>query len=396
MSGGWFETVAQAQVAAKRRLPKPVYQAILAGTEAGYSYRDNIQAFEEIGLVPTLVGAEVSTDLSTRIMDVDCSMPVLLSPTGVQAVHPEGEVAVARAGRERDVIVGLSSFASRPVEQVAEANPNFFYQMYWMQSKEDMLRWISRARRAGAKGLILTLDWSFSHGRDWGSPHIPDRVTFKEALRFAPHTIGRLSWLKDFLASGGVPTLGVPNVSDSEGVTPTFFGAYGSWMGTPRPTWDDIAWLRDQWQGSFMLKGVWNPKDAERAIAAGVSAISVSNHGGNNLDGVPSPMRILPKIVEAVAGRAQILLDGGVRRGSDVVKARALGADAVMVGRPYLWGLAANGSAGVVNVIDILGQGIVSTLRGMGKPSLSDLKPSDLLIPEGFFREPQDIHAPID
>jgi L-lactate dehydrogenase (cytochrome)/glycolate oxidase len=157
-------------------------------------------------------------------------------------------------------------------------------------------------------------------------------------------------------------------------------------MQTPLPTWDDIAWLREQWGGPFMLKGVMRVDDAKRAVDAGVSAISVSNHGGNNLDGTPAPIRALPAIADAVGGDVEIVLDGGIRRGSDVVKAVALGARAVMLGRAYLWGLAAGGQAGVENVLDIMRGGIDSALLGLGHSSVQDLTPADLVIRDGFAR----------
>jgi L-lactate dehydrogenase (cytochrome)/glycolate oxidase len=167
---------------------------------------------------------------------------------------------------------------------------------------------------------------------------------------------------------------------------PTFFGAYGEWMRSQPPSWDDVKWLREQWGGPFMLKGVMRVDDAERAVDAGVTAISVSNHGGNNLDGTPASIRALLAIAEAVGDRVEVVFDGGVRRGSDVVKAIALGARAVMIGRAYLWGLAANGQAGVENVLDILRSGIDSALLGLGRSSIHDLTPEDLVIPPGFER----------
>jgi isopentenyl diphosphate isomerase/L-lactate dehydrogenase-like FMN-dependent dehydrogenase len=167
---------------------------------------------------------------------------------------------------------------------------------------------------------------------------------------------------------------------------PTFFGVYGEWMQTAVPSWEDVRWLREQWDGPFMLKGVMRVDDAQRAVDAGVSAISVSNHGGNNLDGTPASIRALPAIADAVGDQVEVVLDGGVRRGSDVVKALALGARAVMIGRAYLWGLAANGQAGVENVLDILRGGIDSALLGLGRSSVHELGPEDLLIPDGFAR----------
>jgi L-lactate dehydrogenase (cytochrome)/glycolate oxidase len=167
---------------------------------------------------------------------------------------------------------------------------------------------------------------------------------------------------------------------------PTFFGAYGEWMQSQPPSWEDLGWLREQCDGPFMLKGVMRVDDARRAVQAGVSAISVSNHGGNNLDATPAPIRALPAVADAVGDQVEVLLDGGIRRGSDVVKALALGARAVMIGRAYLWGLAAAGQTGVVNVLDILRGGIDSALLGLGHSSVKDLSPADLLIPPGFAR----------
>jgi heme/flavin dehydrogenase (mycofactocin system) len=313
-------------------------------------------------------------------------MPVLISPTGVQAVHPDGEVAVARAAAARGVAMGLSSFASKPVEAVAEANPQTFFQMYWVGSRDVLVQRMERARAAGAKGLIMTLDWSFSNGRDWGSPQIPEKMDLKAMWQFAPEGITRPKWLWQFAKSGGVPDLTAPNLTPPGGEAPTFFGAYGEWMGTPLPTWDDVAWLREQWGGPFMLKGVMRVDDAKHARDVGCTAISVSNHGGNNLDGTPAPIRALPAIAEAVGDDIEVLLDGGIRRGSDVVKALALGADAVMIGRAYLWGLAANGQAGVENVLDVLRGGIDSALLGLGRASVHELTPSDVVVPEGFVR----------
>jgi L-lactate dehydrogenase (cytochrome)/glycolate oxidase len=245
---------------------------------------------------------------------------------------------------------------------------------------------MDRARAAGAVGLIATLDWSFSMGRDWGSPVIPEKIDLKAALRFAPEVLTRPKWLAGFARTGQIPDLTVPNMANPGEPAPTFFGAYGEWMQTPPPSWEDVAWLREQWGGPFLLKGVTRVDDARRAVDAGVTAISVSNHGGNNLDGTPATIRCLPAVAEAVGDQVEILLDGGVRRGSDVIKAVALGARAVMIGRAYLWGLAANGQAGVENVLDIMRSGIDSALLGLGKSSIHELTPDDVLVPEGFVR----------
>jgi pre-mycofactocin synthase len=386
MGNQWFETVAEAQRRAKKRLPKSVYAALLAGSERGLTVADNVRAFGELGFAPHVAGLSAKRDLTATVMGQPISLPVILSPTGVQAVHPDGEVAVARAAAARGTAMGLSSFASKPVEEVAAANPQTFFQMYWVGTREVLVQRMERARKAGAVGLIMTLDWSFSNGRDWGSPAIPEKMDLRAMARLAPEGLSRPRWLLQYARTGKVPDLTTPNLAPPGGDAPTFFGAYGEWMQTPLPTWDDVAWLREQWGGPFMLKGVTRVDDARRAAAAGVTAISVSNHGGNNLDGTPATIRLLPAIADAVGDQVEVLLDGGIRRGSDVVKAMALGARAVMIGRAYLWGLAANGQAGVENVLDILRGGIDSAVLGLGHSSVRDLTRDDVLIPPGFTR----------
>src|SRR6478735_1126988 len=308
----WFETVEEAQRRAKKRLPKSVYMALVAGSERGITLNDNVDAFSELGFRPHIANLPQNREQATNVLGQDIAFPVIISPTGVQAVDPEGEVAVARAAAAAGTAIGLSSFASRSIEDVAAANDKVFFQMYWVGTRERILQRVERARRAGAKALIVPLDWA---------------------------------------KSGKLPDLTCPNLAGPGEDLPTFFGAYGEWMGTPLPTWEDIGWLREEWGGPFAVKGIMHPDDARRAVDIGATAISVSNHGGNNLDGTSASIRALPRIVDAVGDQIEVLQDGGIRRGSDVVKALALGAKAVMVGRAYLWGMAAGGEAGVSNVL---------------------------------------------
>jgi L-lactate dehydrogenase (cytochrome) len=382
----WFETVAEAQRRAKKRLPKSVYMALVAGSEQGVTADDNVAAFREIGFHPHIADLPRERAQVTTVLGQDISFPVIISPTGVQAVSPEGEVAVARAAAGADTAMGLSSFASRAVEDVAAANPKTFFQIYWVGDKDTILQRVERARNAGAKALIVTLDWSFASRRDWDSPMIPEKMDLKAMLRFAPEGITRPKWVIDFLRHGGIPDLTCPNLAKPGEPAPTFFGAYYEWMTTPLPTWEDVAWLREQWDGPFAVKGIQHPDDARRAIDAGATAISVSNHGGNNLDGTPGSIRALPGVVDAVGDQLEILFDGGIRRGSDVVKALALGARAVMIGRAYLWGMAAGGEKGVANVLQILRSGIDEALLGLGRSSIHDLVPEDLIVPPDFTR----------
>ncbi|MCW2867375.1 MAG: L-lactate dehydrogenase [Marmoricola sp.] len=386
----WFESVAVARQRAKKRLPAPVYAALVAGSERGLTIGDNEAAFGEIGFAPHVAGHQAQRSMATSVMGQDISLPVIISPTGVQAVHPEGEVAVARAAAARGTVMGLSNFASKSIEEVTAVNPSTFFQMYWTGDRDVMIQRMGRAQAAGAQGLIATLDWSFSMGRDWGSPEIPEKVDLKTMVRLAPAVARKPRWLYEFAKTGAIPDLTAPNLAPPGGDAPTFFGAYYEWMTTPPPSWEDVAWMREQWAQlsgmPFMLKGVCRVDDAMRAVDAGVSAISVSNHGGNNLDSTPASIRMLKPVSDAVGEQIEVLLDGGIRRGSDVVKALALGARAVMIGRAYLWGLAANGQTGVENVLDVLRGGIDSALLGMGLSSIEELHPDLFAIPDGFHR----------
>jgi pre-mycofactocin synthase len=383
----WFETVEEARRRARRHLPRSVYLSLVAGAEQGITLRDNVAAFSELRFTPPHVAdLPAVRQMATSVLGQEISLPVIASPTGVQAVHPDGEVAVARGAAEAGTAMGLSSFASMPVEDVAAANPKLFFQIYWSGSKDAILQRAERARQAGAKALIVTLDWSFSSGRDWGSPSIPEKLDLRTLVRFAPEGIVRPNYVRRWLRAGGLPDLLVPNMAAPGAPPPTFWGVYGEWMQTPPPTWADIEWLRAQWDGPFMVKGVMRTDEARRAVDIGATAVSVSNHGGNNLDGTPASIRALPAVAEAVGGQIEVLLDGGIRRGSDVVKALALGARAVMIGRAYLWGLAANGSAGVKNVFDILRGGIDSTMLALGRSSIQDLSPDDVILPADFVR----------
>src|SRR5215203_906111 len=262
----WFESVAVAQERSRKRLPKPVYGAWLAGSERGQSISDNESGFRELGLAPHVAGQHAERSQATTVMGQDISLPVIISPTGVQAVHPDGEVAVARAAAARGTVMGLSNFASKSVEEVAAVNPSTFFQMYWTGDRDVMIQRMQRAHAAGAKGLIATLDWSFSMGRDWGSPEIPEKVDLKTMVRLAPTVARRPRWLYEFAKTGAIPDLTAPNLAPPGGPAPTFFGAYYEWMTTPPPSWEDVAWMREQWTElsgmPFMLKGVCRVDDA--------------------------------------------------------------------------------------------------------------------------------------
>lgn len=365
-------------------LPPEVFAAIAGGKEAGVTAADNVAAYSELTLFPRIAGLPTTPSLSTTVMGVDISFPVLVSPTGVQAVHPEGELAVARAAAAAGTAMGLSSFAAKPIELVGALTDRLLFQLYWIGNRDEIGARIERARAAGARGLILTLDWVFDARRDWGVFAVPERIDLSAAVRYAPQVLAHPAYLGRWLRHGALPDLTVPNLAVGADPAPLFSRVYRRWRATPSATWSDIAWVREVWGGPFMVKGITHVDDARRAADAGATAISVSNHGGNNLDSTPATIRCLPAIAKAVGDQMEVVLDGGIRRGTDVVKALALGARAVMIGRPCLWGLAADGERGVSRVLAILRDGMTETLRGLGRSAVGQLRREDIAVPDSF------------
>lgn len=385
-----LETVEDARRRAKRRLPRQVYSALWAGSQQGVTLQENVRAFSRIYVNTTVVNMPSQPRVATTVMGLDLSLPVLTAPVGAQGVHPDSELAVARATADAGTAICLSSFASQPIEAVTEVNAKTIFQLFWIGDRDEISARLDRAGSAGAAGLIVTVDWSFPHGRDWGSPYIPADRSWRALAPYLPQALIHPSWLWGFLRRGKIPTLEVPNLATEEHRRPLFFEAYHRWMQTPPPTWDDLAWLRKQWPGPLMIKGILRPSDARHAVDIGADAISVSNHGGNDMDGVIPSIAALPHIVDAVGDKVEVLLDGGIRRGSDVVKAQALGAKAVMIGRAHLWALAARGEAGVREILGVFYRDIAQSLRAMGVADVADLRPEHVIVPEHFY----DSHDP--
>ena len=386
MAGAWFETVAEAQRRAKRALPRNVYMALLAGSEAGLTLQDNVRAFDELGFVPHVAGQAAQRALETTVMGQQIALPVLISPTGVQAVHPEGEVAVARAAAARGTAIGLSSFASRAIEEVVAVNPKTFFQVYWAGSREQIAGRLARAAAAGAVGLIVTLDWSFSHRRDWGSPAIPEQLDARTMLKLPPGALRATPLAGQLGAGRRPPGLAVPNMSGAgrphrHSSEPTASGCRrrrrpGTTCAGCASSGTVRSWSRASCASTTRAG---RSRSARRRFRCPTTAATTSTAR-------PASIRVLPPIAEAVGDQVEVLLDGGIRRGSDVVKALALGARAVMIGRAYLWGLAANGQAGVENVLDIIAGGIDSALLALARSSVHELSRDDLLISPGFTR----------
>jgi len=383
---GYLETVEDAHLRARRRLPRQVYLALLSGSQAGVTMRSNVRRFHDLMLDTRVAAWPEAVDLSTTAAGQQLSLPVMCSPVGAQAVHPDGELAVARAAAEAGTAYGLSTFASFAIEDVIVENPQTMFQLFWIGSRDDIAARVDRAKRAGASGLVLTLDWTFPTGRDWGSPFIPMKLDWRAMARYAPQALRHPAWLWSFVKSGRLPTLDVPNMAADRGQPPpAYFEAYGQWMQTPMPTWEDVAWVRAQWDGPFVVKGILDPEDARRAVDAGADAISVSNHGGNDVDGAVPAVVALPRVASAVGDRVDVLMDGGIRRGSDVVKAIALGARAVLIGRAYLWGLASRGQTGVREILDIFRRDMTQTMMAVGAGSIDEIRREHVIVPDGWM-----------
>jgi pre-mycofactocin synthase len=371
----------QARRIAKRRLPSSVYDFIEGGTEESRTVRANREGFQEIGFRARVPQDHRPRDLRTTVLGRELSMPVITTPAGfIRIAHPAGELAVARAAEQAGIAVGISILASVAIEEVTAAASDVWFQLYMIGGREGSAIAIDRARRAGCRVLVVTADLADNTGGNDRRPlpTPPGRVDLATAIRFAPQMALRPWWAASFLRGG--LSLVAPNAPGRDG-RPLAMSEGGIALREHPPTWDDIAWIRERWTGPLVLKGVTATEDARRAVDAGVDAVSVSNHGGNGLDGAPAAIRALPGVVDAVGDRIEVLLDGGVRRGGDVVKAVALGARAVLIGRPYIWALAAGGQAGVASLLSLYRRNIDATLRLLACRSVADLDPGVLRLP---------------
>jgi len=376
-----LKSTEQARRIAKRKLPSSVYNFIEGGTEEGRTARANSEGFGEIGFRPRIAHDHNPRDLRTMVLGRELAMPVITTPAGfIRVVHPAGELAVAKAVEAAGIAVGISTLASVPIEQITAVASDVWFQLYMIGGRKGSEIAIERAKRAGCRVLIVTADLADNTGGNDGRPVSPPpgRVDLRTALRYAPEMVRRPVWAASFLR-GGLKLI-APNAPGLDG-KPMAVAEGSAALREYPPTWDDIAWVRSQWAGPLVVKGVTCAEDARRAVDVGADAVSVSNHGGNGLDGAPATIRALPEVVEAVDDRIEVLLDGGVRRGGDVVKAVALGARAVLIGRPYIWALAAGGQSGVTELLALYRRNIDATLRLLACPSVQALDPSVLRMP---------------
>jgi L-lactate dehydrogenase (cytochrome) len=359
---------------ARRRLPRAVFDFVEGGAGDERTVARNRAAFERLLFRPRALVDVSKRDQATVVLGERVATPVIVSPTGMAGLcWPKGEVAAARAAQDAGTIYTLSTHSSCSIEEVAAGAPGpLWFQLYVWQNRDLTRSFVERARVAGYRALVLTVDVPIISRRERDIRNgftIPPRITVRNAL----DTLRRVGWMRRVLFG---PRLTLANLVGAPGAPRTdivTLGGVANRQVDPSVAWADLAWFRSLWQGPLVLKGVLTAADARRAVDHGVDGLIVSNHGGRQLDGTPASIEALPEIADAVGDRIEVLLDGGVRRGADVVRALALGARAVMVGRPYLYGLAAGGSAGVRRALDILAGEVDHTLALVGVPRSGDV-----------------------
>jgi isopentenyl diphosphate isomerase/L-lactate dehydrogenase-like FMN-dependent dehydrogenase len=369
---------------ARQRVPKPVFDYLDGGAEGEVTLRENCRVFNDVTFRPRHAVALSECSLCTTVLGFKLSLPFILAPVGYsRMMHPGGEVAAARAAGRAGTGYILSTISGHKLEDVRGGSTGpVFYQLYLMGGRGAAEGAIERARVAGFSGLVVTIDTPVSgiRERDYrnGLKELISGSVF-EKIPYVGQMLARPGWLFEYLRDGGLP--GLPNVIvPGKGQMPLV--DINAALAESAVTWADLKWIRGVWKGPIVIKGVLTADDARRSIDEGAAAISVSNHGGRQLDGVPASLRALPEVVSAVQGQIEVLMDGGVRRGTDVVKAICMGARAVLCGRAYAYGLAAAGEAGVDRAIEILRTDLERTLRLLGCPSVADLDRTYVNVPK--------------
>lgn len=373
---------------AKRRMPPVVFDYIDGGAEDEITMRENERVYDDVVLRPRGAVKHVDVDLSTTVLGTRLALPFALAPVGsTRLFWPHGEELAAKAAHAASTAYSLSTLSGTSVDDVRAASSGpLWYQLYLMGGHDVARKAIARARAAGASALLVTTDTAVAGMRE------RDLRNGIKAL-LGPMSIGKIrngfqflvkpAWFLGFLMDGGL--MKFPNVVLEDG--PMGYVDVGPALENAAVTWDDFRWIREAWgTGPIVAKGVHTGEDALRAIDAGADAVVVSNHGGRQLDGVAGTLRMLPEVVAAVDGRAEVLLDGGIRRGSDVVKALCLGANAVLIGRAYAYGVGAGGQAGVTRAIEILRAEIVRTMKLLGCASIGELGPEFVDVPDSWLK----------
>jgi L-lactate dehydrogenase (cytochrome) len=361
-----FVNVADARLASRRVLPRVVFDYVDGGAEDEQTMHENLVAFRELSFVPQMAKGKPSPDVSVTVLGEELKLPVLLAPCGlVRLMHPDGPIGIARAAAARGTISVLSTHAGVPLERVASAvgGAPMWFQLYSSGGAADAESLVDRAGAAGFTALVVTVDTPVLGHRERDVRHgvvPPLRIGTRNIVQLGPQILVKPGWalrmLRDGVKFGG----GARTPASSVSALSPF-------------SWSDVERIRARWKGPLLVKGVLTAADAGKAVDCGCEGVIVSNHGGRQLEGAPATLRALPAVAAAVADRATVLVDGGVRRGSDVVKALALGARAVLVGRPYLYGLGAAGQAGVERVLEIFEEEMTRTMGLLGCASVRDL-----------------------
>jgi L-lactate dehydrogenase (cytochrome) len=370
--------IADLRELARRRLPALVFAYIDGGAEDEVTLRENSRAFQDVLFRPRQCVAGPSCDLRASVLGTTLELPFMLAPVGFcRMFHPRGEVVAAREANAAGTVFILSTFSGTRLEDVRrETKGPLWYQLYVPGGREVAEATIARARQAGYSALVVTVDTPVSGMRERDFRHGVRPLLARKLWASLPYVwqfVSRPRWVLDYLADGAVRVF--PNV-ELAGIGPMPCGDVSILLERTLVTWSDLRWIRDAWRGPIVVKGIHTGDDARQAIDAGADALVVSNHGGRQLEGVPASLRALPEVVAAAGGEVEVLMDGGIRRGSDIVKALCLGARAVLIGRAYAWALGAAGGPGVARAIDILRTDVVRTMRLLGCPSTAALDAS--------------------
>jgi L-lactate dehydrogenase (cytochrome) len=365
---------------ARRRLPRAVFDFIDGGAEDEYTLHRNHAAFARLTFRPRVLVDTGRRDQSTTVLGQRLSSPLILAPTGLCGMAaPRGEVLAARAATRTGTIFTLSSMSAVTIEDVMREVPGpHWFQLYVWRDRDLTRSLVERAAAAGYRAMVLTVDVPVLGQRERdlrNGATIPPRITVRNAFE----TLQKVAWLAGMLRNPRIDFVNVARPSQARGALA--LGPFVNSQFDPTVSWDDLTWFRSIWSGPLLLKGIMSAEDAKRALDHGVDGIVVSNHGGRQLDGLPAAIEVLPEIADAVASAVELILDGGVRRGTDVVKAIALGARACMIGRPYLYGLGAAGQAGVERALAILSAEIDRAQALLGLPTLADLDRSVVRAP---------------
>ncbi|HTT17384.1 MAG TPA: alpha-hydroxy acid oxidase [Candidatus Sulfotelmatobacter sp.] len=375
---------------AKRRVPKSVFDYLDGGAESELTLNENCRAFQDVMFRPRGAVAVADCDLSVTVVGYKLSIPFMLAPVGYsRLMHPEGEVAAAGVAGEFGTGYILSTISAHKMENVKAATPGpAWFQLYLLGGRAAAEGGLERARKAGFSALVITVDTPVAGMRERdprnGMKELLSSSPFAK-IPFLPNLLAHPGWLISFLLDGGVPKL--ENVV-IPGKGPMELLDVGAALSDSTVTWADLSWIRELWGGPIIVKGILIGDDARRAIDEGAAAVVVSNHGGRQLDSVSSTLRALPEVVAAAKGQIEVLMDGGIRRGSDIVKAICLGARAVLIGRGYAYGMAAAGKPGVRRALEILRGDVERTLRLLGCPSISALDRSYVEVPQAWECRP--------